>query len=155
PEVLNVDENLRTVAGLFTKEQDIDVELLNPYPQLHVYMDKSYFIRIFNNLIKNAEQAIPHDRHGRIILRVEKEQREVIIMVEDNGTGIPEALQARMFVPHFTTKSSGSGLGLSMCKKMVEFSDGRMWFKTKTGIGTVFFVALPEQIGRASRRERV
>src|SRR5690606_12269983 len=118
-------------------------------------MDKNYFIRIFNNLIKNAEQAIPDERHGKIILRVQREAGEVILSVEDNGTGIPEALQSKMFVPHFTTKSSGSGLGLSMCKKMVEFSDGRMWFKTKTGIGTVFFVALPEQIGRASRRERV
>lgn len=144
PEVLHVDENLRTVAGLFMKEQDIDVELSNPYPQIHVYMDKSYFIRIFNNLIKNAEQAIPHDRHGKIRLKVAKEKSEVIISVEDNGTGIPEALQAKMFIPHFTTKSSGSGLGLSMCKKMVEFSDGRMWFETKTEVGTIFFVALPE-----------
>lgn len=145
PELLHVDENLRTVAGLFTKEQDIDLELINPFPDLHVYMDKSYFIRIFNNLIKNAEQAIPHDRRGKIVLRVKKQRQEVIISVEDNGTGIPQALQAKMFVPHFTTKSSGSGLGLSMCKKMVEISDGRMWFETEIGMGTVFFVALPEQ----------
>jgi signal transduction histidine kinase len=64
-------------------------------------------------------------------------------MVKDNGEGIPEETRAKIFVPNFTTKTSGTGLGLAMCKSIVEQAGGNIWFNTETNQGTTFFVQLP------------
>ena len=64
-------------------------------------------------------------------------------MVRDNGQGIPEAMQSKIFTPNFTTKSSGTGLGLAMSKGIVEQAKGRIWFETREDVGTTFFVELP------------
>ena len=63
--------------------------------------------------------------------------------MRDNGTGIPADAIDLVFVPKFTTKSSGMGLGLPMVKRMVENAGGKVWFETEEGKGTGFFVALP------------
>ena len=68
---------------------------------------------------------------------------KVIITVTDNGDGIPKAMQSKIFTPNFTTKSSGTGLGLAMSKTIVEQAKGDIWFKTIEGKGTSFFVQLP------------
>jgi signal transduction histidine kinase len=65
------------------------------------------------------------------------------ISIKDNGEGIPEEMQQRIFTPNFTTKTSGTGLGLAMCKSIVEQAKGDIWFETEEGKGTVFFVMLP------------
>ena len=68
---------------------------------------------------------------------------KVLVKVKDNGNGIPEEMQAKIFTPNFTTKTSGTGLGLAMSKGIVEQARGRIWFETKAGEGTTFFVELP------------
>ncbi len=68
---------------------------------------------------------------------------KVLIKVKDNGMGITEELQAKIFTPNFTTKTSGTGLGLAMSKGIVEQAKGKIWFETKAGEGTTFFVELP------------
>jgi signal transduction histidine kinase len=65
------------------------------------------------------------------------------ISITDNGEGIPEEMQSHIFVPNFTTKSSGTGLGLAMCKGIVEQAKGKIWFETEQGRGTTFHVELP------------
>ncbi len=65
------------------------------------------------------------------------------IKVKDNGNGISEAVQSKIFTPNFTTKTSGTGLGLAMSKGIVEQAKGNIWFETAAGVGTTFFVELP------------
>ena len=67
----------------------------------------------------------------------------VIVSVVDNGEGIPAETQSKIFTPNFTTKTSGTGLGLAMCKSIAEQAGGTIWFETKEGEGTTFFVQLP------------
>jgi signal transduction histidine kinase len=67
----------------------------------------------------------------------------VIITVTDNGSGISKDAQSQIFTPNFTTKSSGTGLGLSMSKGIVENAQGELWFETMVDKGTSFFVKLP------------
>ncbi|MBL0146212.1 MAG: HAMP domain-containing histidine kinase [Chitinophagaceae bacterium] len=67
----------------------------------------------------------------------------VLIKIKDNGTGIPVEMQSKIFTPNFTTKTSGTGLGLAICKGIAEQSKGNIWFETKEGIGTTFFIELP------------
>jgi len=63
--------------------------------------------------------------------------------VKDNGAGIPDDLREKIFVPNFTTKTSGMGLGLAMVKNIIETSNGKIWFETELEKGTVFYVSLP------------
>lgn len=143
PEMLNVSEQLQLLRQLHQKEgiaMTLDVEPAD----LSVLMDKSYFIRVFTNLIKNALQAIPDMTTGKIdIAATIIEEQKARISVKDNGSGIPTDLQKRIFTPYFTTKSSGTGIGLAMTKNMVEQSGGSIGFHTKPGVGTEFFVILP------------
>lgn len=144
PELLSLEELLSTVVALFQNEENIIIQLDIKEHNLHIYADKSYFIRIFNNLIKNAIQAIPEDDTGIIEITCSRlKEDQVQIAVKDNGAGIPQDLQPKIFVPYFTSKSSGTGIGLAMTKNMVESSGGKIEFSSREGVGTTFFVQLP------------
>jgi two-component system nitrogen regulation sensor histidine kinase NtrY len=143
PEMLPVYEMLRSIVDLFQVENYTRIILHTGEEELRAFADKSYFIRIFTNIIKNATQAIPDEVEGRIDINFYEEDGHVTIAVKDNGTGIPDDMIEKLFVPYFTTKSSGTGIGLPMTKNMVEHSNGRIWFETETGAGTTFFVMLP------------
>lgn len=106
--------------------------------------DRSQIIRIITNLVKNAIQAIPnYEPFPRILVKVEKIGKEVLIRISDNGTGIPEDIQDKVFEPKFTTKSSGMGLGLAIIKNMIEGYGGIIYFETILEKGTTFYVKLP------------
>ncbi len=64
------------------------------------------------------------------------------IRIRDNGQGIPENLREKIFQPNFTTKSSGMGLGLAICKRIIESMGGEIGFVSEVGIGTEFFIIL-------------
>lgn len=110
---------------------------------LPVHADREQLLRVFNNLIKNAVQAIPDGQEGQISVVLRQADDEVIAEVHDNGTGIAEEDRERIFRPNFTTKGSGMGLGLAMVQRMVEGAGGRVWFESRLGEGSTFFVALP------------
>ena len=67
----------------------------------------------------------------------------VRVAIRDNGAGIPEGVREQVFVPNFTTKETGSGIGLAVAKRGIESAGGRIWFETKVGEGTDFFIELP------------
>jgi signal transduction histidine kinase len=113
----------------------------------YVLADKEQLLRVFNNLIKNAMQAIPEGKVGSITLGLVSDGEQWVASVQDNGMGIPEELRERVFVPNFTTKSAGMGLGLAMVQRIVESANGRIWFETETAVGTTFFVTLPKLDG--------
>jgi two-component system, NtrC family, nitrogen regulation sensor histidine kinase NtrY len=105
--------------------------------------DREQMLRVFNNLVKNALQAIPEDKEGTITLGLIRDNDHWVASVQDNGTGIPEELRERVFVPNFTTKSAGMGLGLAMVQRIVESVGGHIWFTTETSVGTTFYLRLP------------
>jgi signal transduction histidine kinase len=67
----------------------------------------------------------------------------VIVAFADNGSGIDADVIDKIFQPYFTTKTSGTGLGLAMTKKIIEFWKGQIWFETMKGKGTTFFIKMP------------
>ena len=96
------------------------------------------------NLVKNGIQAIPEEREKKVSISMEKEPgNTVLIAVEDNGRGIPDSIQEKMFHPNFTTKSGGMGMGLAISANLVKTMDGEIWYTTRAGEGSVFFVRLP------------
>src|SRR5690606_7851907 len=110
---------------------------------LRVYADRSQLIRVFNNLLENAVQSIPETRDGEIRVSMQRENHQVLISIEDNGSGISEEAASRVFQPYFTTKSTGTGLGLAMTRKMIEFWNGSIGFETRMGEGSRFYIRLP------------
>ncbi|MCF8238769.1 MAG: GHKL domain-containing protein [Saprospiraceae bacterium] len=145
PEDLVINDLVRSVRNLFGENQDDQIQITTSLPQddLLVNADKNQLIRVLNNLIKNAIQAIPEDRAGRIHIRLYKKDGAAVIEVEDNGTGIPEEMQEKVFMPNFTTKSSGTGLGLAICRNILDMVGGKLYFRTRPGRGSTFFVELP------------
>jgi signal transduction histidine kinase len=147
PQALNeklvLNEIVSSVHDLFRKREDLDIQLSVPIDELYVFADKDQIIRVLNNLINNAIQAIPEHKRGLIEIRLDSNSKSAIICVQDNGTGIPEELQAKVFLPNFTSKSSGTGLGLAMCQQIIESSNGKIYFKTVPGTGTSFYLELP------------
>ncbi|MCK5820479.1 MAG: GHKL domain-containing protein [Bacteroidales bacterium] len=109
---------------------------------LIVFLDKEQLLQVFNNLINNAIQSVPQGRKPEVRVCISKVESNVLLSIEDNGTGIPKELQAKLFQPSFTTKTSGMGLGLAISKNIIENSEGKIWFETRSG-GTTFFVEFP------------
>lgn len=132
-----------SVYGLFEENKEVDVVLHPVSEDFYVYVDKNQMIRVFNNIISNAIQAIPQDRRGKIEISMAKEGNYIITRIKDNGAGIPENMRDKIFLPQFTTKTSGMGLGLAMCKDIVEMAGGKIFFTTVMEEGTTFHVVLP------------
>ena len=97
--------------------------------------------QVFNNLLKNALQAISGRKNGDIIVMLKELPDELEISISDNGGGIPEDVQEKVFMPNFTTKSTGAGLGLAISKNIVEAGGGTITFTT-TKKGTTFYVRI-------------
>lgn len=115
-----------------------------PNEEIITTFDRTQIIRIITNLVKNAIQAIPvYEPFPSILVKIYQQDHSVIIEVKDNGAGIPEAIQERIFEPKFTTKNSGMGLGLAMIKNIVESYSGSIYFETMIDKGTTFYVKLP------------
>jgi signal transduction histidine kinase len=105
--------------------------------------DEQLMGAIFTNLILNGIQSVPADRKAKIFIGLKEREKRVLIEIKDNGGGIPEAIREKVFLPNFSTKFSGSGIGLAVAKRGVEHAGGRIWFETLEGKGTSFFIEIP------------
>ena len=144
PVEVNLPDQVKISLELFKDTDNIVFQVHWPHEsKVIVYADKEHLNGVFSNLIKNGIQSIPPGRDGLIKVNMEVIGDKVVIAISDNGTGIPEDLQKKLFTPNFTTKSSGMGLGLSIVKKYVESANGRIWFKSEADKGTTFYVELP------------
>ena len=149
-----INDLVTNVHDLFRNQSDrVAVKLDVPSDRYTVYADKSHLMRVLNNLVKNAIQAIPDERRGLVHTTVYREEDRVIIRVADNGTGISEEMKSKVFQPYFTTKNSGTGLGLAISRKIIEMVRGRIWFETEEDKGTDFYVELPLVAVNALRLE--
>jgi signal transduction histidine kinase len=109
-----------------------------------IHGDRDQLLRSFNNLIKNAIEARVKGRPFIILIKVEPLfSGFVSIDIQDNGKGIDEILREKIFQPNFTTKSSGTGLGLAFVKQAIETIGGTISYKTKTSVGTTFYILIP------------
>jgi two-component system, NtrC family, nitrogen regulation sensor histidine kinase NtrY len=142
-ETIELSQLLESVLLLFNKEENIQISQDLPAAPCFVFADKNQLLRVFNNLIKNAIQAIPDDREGRINIILTCDAQRAFVAVADNGCGIPTDRQSQIFTPYFTSKSSGTGIGLSMCKTIITMANGKIYFDTTPDVGTTFTVEIP------------
>jgi len=140
---IKLNHLVESVHDLFKKSKNTEVLLSLPKENFYVFADKNHLVRVLNNMVKNAVEAIPDSRDGQIDISLTKKENTAIIKVKDNGVGIPDEMREKVFVPNFTTKNSGTGLGLAISKNIIESVNGMIYFETEKDVGTTFFVELP------------
>ena len=143
-EELDLVPLLQHMSDLYSSN-DVTVEFSNSITSnAFIFADKDLLVRVFNNLLKNAIQACEDQSHILITIVLQEQEEHLHIIIKDNGTGIPETIQNKIFVPNFTTKSTGTGLGLAMVKQIISNHNGEIWFDTIEGEGTAFHIQLPK-----------
>ncbi len=122
---------------------------LDSGPDFFVSADTAHLKQVLINLIRNASEAI--EGAGTITLRARADRARlkdatcdvVILEVADTGKGIPPEIEKRLFDPFFSTKETGTGLGLSTAARIVEKHNGLLQYQTMPGQGTTFGIVLP------------
>lgn len=104
--------------------------------------DANLMSRIFSNIFLNGIQSVPESRDPKLWVSLAGVNNEARISIKDNGHGVPEEIQGKIFLPNFTTKEKGSGIGLAIARRGVEYAGGKIWFETSIE-GTTFFIELP------------
>jgi two-component system nitrogen regulation sensor histidine kinase NtrY len=145
-EKVNLFEIIGQAVIIFKQMDNVTINLQYQRP-FFIRADRDQLLRCFNNLLKNAIEAIPNNRPGKINITHKITSDHVLVIVNDNGNGIPENLREKIFTPNFTTKSSGTGLGLAFVKNSIENAGGKVWFETEIGKGTTFYMNLPQAVG--------
>jgi len=143
-ETVRLSKLLEETISLLTYElRKKSVEVIREFDErVAAYVDSSQMGQVFLNLIMNAIDAVKEN--GRIRIRVKNGyDGSAQVIIADDGAGIPEENLKRLFVPFFTTKEGGSGLGLSICLQIIKNHNGRIAVKSKPGKGTVFSILLP------------
>lgn len=141
---VDVAKKLKSVYLLFSNNVDkVRLTYEGASEGVFVFADREQLLLVFNNLIKNALQAIPSTREGEIDIRIEATEKQVHIFVKDNGKGIPDEVKEKLFTPNFTTKSTGMGLGLAISWNIINMAGGEITFETTLNVGTEFKVTLP------------
>jgi two-component system, NtrC family, nitrogen regulation sensor histidine kinase NtrY len=144
-ETLEIVSLVKETVNLYHNDSSANVALELPQHESYVLGDAQLMSRIITNLMLNAIQSVPQSRTPeiKVIVSHNASKSSVLIEVRDNGTGIPEAIHDKIFVPNFSTKYAGSGIGLAMAKRGIEHAGGRIWFETTEEVGTSFFIELP------------
>jgi len=143
-ELFDIALLLRETSRLFQNDPQVNLHEDIREKSIWVIADRKLFSRIFSNLIINAIQAAKDDQKAEVTVLLKKLQNhKVIVSIKDSGKGIPEEIQDKIFLPSFSTKASGSGLGLAMAKHGVENAKGSIWFDSNSEWGTVFHIELP------------
>lgn len=142
----DLNETIKSVIALFVENNQQIIFNTDGLGSYFVSADKNQLIRVLNNLIKNAIQAIRDKKDGEIVIFLKQTGEEYLLTIADNGVGISDNLKHKIFSPNFTTKTGGMGLGLAMVKNIVKSMNGEIWFESEEGIGTTFFIKLPKKM---------
>ena len=145
PQPFDLAELVGNLVNLYDNEGNITFRFdYDPQCDYTFNGDKTNLNSAVGNLIKNAVQAIGTAPEGHIAVRLTDEGDGFVIAVKDNGKGIKDEDKNMIFLPNFTTKSSGSGVGLSLTYNIVKAAGGTIVFDSRAGEGAEFVISLPK-----------
>lgn len=143
PELSSINKLINETVMLFSAHEKVEfrLELATDIPDMMI--DRTLIRQALNNLITNAVQAMPDRGIITVVSRVDSVTREAVITVTDNGKGIKPSDIDRIFEPGYTSKDSGTGIGLSIVEKIIFEHDGTISCMSAEGDGTTFEIRLP------------
>ena len=119
-------------------QKNIELEIILRNPKLSLQADASLLEQVLINLVVNAIEAVKEKEDAKIILSADQSSNgKIILKIADNGQGIPEEMMDKIFIPFFSTKKQGSGIGLSLCKQIIILHRGIIQVQSVVGQGTV------------------
>lgn len=136
-----VAELFMDLKKLFPEEY---IHFETPASDLHLYVDRTQIEQVLINLLKNACEACDRRTEKEIKIKIVSTTINKAITISDNGEGILPDVMDKIFVPFFTTKTSGSGIGLSLCKQIMTLHDGSINVKSESGKGSCFILTFPK-----------
>jgi signal transduction histidine kinase len=140
-EQFDIVHTVKCAVELHESHQSIVCHL--PATAIKVIGDEKLTGQIMTNLLLNAFQSVPAERPPHIEVNLQiTPKNTVLISVKDNGIGIPKDIQHKVFLPNFSTKFSGSGIGLALAKRGIEHAGGKIWFDTTENEGTTFWIEI-------------
>lgn len=142
-ELVDLHQVIGILVDLYSSNPRISITWNNVAGSVIMKADKTQMNRVFTNLLANAVDACMMNETCVLEINEERKEGSIVISIKDNGEGIPTEMHSKIFTPNFTTKTSGTGLGLAMSKSIIEQAHGSIWFETEKGKGTAFFVELP------------
>ena len=143
-EKVNLTKTLGSVVTLFSNSNEEMAFSFNcPDEEVYLMADREQLIQVFNNILKNAVQAIPVSQSGSVAISLAVDEANAVVTIADNGKGIAHDIKDKLFNPNFTTKSTGMGLGLAISRNIVNLIGGDISFETELGVGTSFKITLP------------
>ncbi len=156
PVLMDLDKTLKDQLLIFDNMENVHLQYMG-MPEAFVMAPKPQLIRVFVNLITNAIQAVEIQRkealergeeavQGRVLICLRNSTREGYydVVFDDNGPGVSEENQHKLFTPNFTTKTGGTGLGLAICRNIIEKCEGEIRYQRSFALGGAsFIVTLP------------
>ena len=137
--VRDLFEGLHQLMEPTLTQKNIELEIVLKDTGLELKVDTSLVEQVLINLVVNAMEAVKDNPDPRIILSASNSNnRKILIKVSDNGFGMTEEIMDKIFIPFFSTKKNGSGIGLSLCKQIMMLHKGNIQVQSKQGEGTAF-----------------
>ena len=146
PENIDTSEFFESLRLFFNDDLQrlkVQFDLMQEEATLKIWADRGLLEQAFINLVRNSMEAFEGQTEKKISLRASLEKGQVVLVVSDNGPGIPDDIRSQVFVPFFTTKPGGTGIGMSIVRKIVIMSGGSIKLISKPGRGTKFIITLP------------
>lgn len=141
--MIELFDNLHTLMEPTLAKKNIEMDIVLMDPGLMLDADINLIEQVMINLVVNAIDAVKDVAHPRIVLSAEKTREKVSIRISDNGYGMSADVMENIFVPFFSTKKSGSGIGLSLCKQIMMLHKGNIHVQSREGEGSVFTLQFP------------
>ena len=137
--VRNLFENLSNLMRPTLEKKNIELEIILRDPALAIEADINLIEQVLINLLVNAIEAVKDREEPRIILSAEMQSNnKTLVKVSDNGLGMPPELLDKIFIPFFSTRKTGSGIGLSLCKQIMLLHKGNIQVQSTEGVGSAF-----------------
>ena len=144
PQPFDLAELVGNLVNLYDNMENIEFSYVFDAQTDYTFNgDKTNLNSAIGNIIKNAVQAVATKPNGRIDVSLRSTGAAFVVSVKDNGKGIKEEDKKMIFVPNFTTKTGGSGVGLSLAYNIIHSAGGTITFESKEGEGTEFVIELP------------
>lgn len=143
--VRDLFENLNSLMTPTLEKKNIELDIILRDPMLTIDADINLIEQVLINLLVNAIEAVKDKDEPQITLSAEVTGSKTQVKIADNGSGMPPEILEKIFIPFFSTRKTGSGIGLSLCKQIMLLHKGNIQVQSSEGVGSAFIMTFTPQ----------